>query len=164
MKSAGLLIAGLLVGWLLYWAPYRHTPEPLPTVYYPTGQVELIWVDLHCKSYYDFFQAGTFTFKRECAVEGTRRKKLIAPFEVQRKQPHLASMTERDRELWEGIIGARLDSPPPTLQDFYNLCADPILDYAILPNEFPGYEATNGHVFIYDCRKIRNAILKENGK
>jgi hypothetical protein len=36
------------------------------------------------------------------------------------------------------------------------LCQEPDLDFVILGNEFPNmYAATNGRVYLYDCRQVR---------
>ena len=49
------------------------------------------------------------------------------------------------------------DRPPPTAEDFRGLVAEPDLDFVVLPRDFGGSVATNGRVWVYDCRKLRAA-------
>jgi hypothetical protein len=56
----------------------------LPTIYSCLGQLDLVWLDLHAKSYFDWWQLSGVMFGRETAVEGQRRALLVGPFEVNR--------------------------------------------------------------------------------
>ena len=60
---------------------------------------------------------------------------------------------------YAGIYQATIDAPGPTNQDLTALCKEKDLDFVVLPRAFKGFAAeTNGSVFIYDCRSIRNRL------
>src|SRR5207249_3889004 len=54
------------------------------TVYSQFGRVEYVWIELKANSYFDWWQAGGFIFRRQTAVEGQRRAHVVGPFEVER--------------------------------------------------------------------------------
>ena len=60
----------------------RSPSQPLPTVYCNLGCLDYVWLDLHSKSYFDWWQAGNFMFRREMAMEGRRRAALVGPCEI----------------------------------------------------------------------------------
>ena len=54
----------------------------------------------------------------------------------------------------ETTIRQRMTDDPATSYTA-RLAADPAADVIVLALEFPGAEASNGRVFIYDARKLR---------
>ncbi len=148
----------------------QQPPQPgrLPTIYSPYGKVEYVWLELQANSYFDVLQTAGFMFGRQTALEGQRRARLIRPFEVKhlrelRFVPEVRFVSnQRNKEAaLQQALDVAIDAEP-TLADLAQLCREQELDYAILKQEFPGlYSASNGRVFIYDCRQVRE--LKRNG-
>lgn len=129
-----------------------HEDRP-PTIYWPYLQVQLgpIWTQLRVNSYFSIMQMSGITFSRECARESRRRLELAWLFEIQE-----ALRVYRDHsELNEEDLSTVVDSPPPSREDFLKLAADPEVDFLVLPADFGGACASNGRVWIYDCRQIR---------
>jgi hypothetical protein len=134
-------------------AEHWHEPR-MPTVYWPFAQTNLIWVDMTANSYVSLDQLSGITFSRECARESFRRfQGRVFHFEVD----------ETRRIYGDGIHLARedmspvLNDPPASVEDFRALVAEPDLDFLVLPRDFGGSVATNGRVWVYDCRKLRAA-------
>ena len=64
-------------------------------------------------------------------------------------------MSSRARAGTDNVFHTTWDHPPPCPDDLAALAADPAVDVIVLELEFPGAEATNGRVYIYDARKLR---------
>lgn len=106
-----------------------------------------LWFDLDCDGYFLRCQCSGITFSEAGAAECFRRGRLVLPFELA-LYPDAA---------WEVFRG---DGPPPqvpTLADFEALASEPSVDLLVLRQEFPGYAATNGRVYIYDLRASRRS-------
>lgn len=127
--------------------------SPTPQIYWPV-EPHLIWNELGANSYFHQVQTAGIIFSARTAAEGRRRGDLVEPFEV-------ANMRRLDLNpfAWEvpkRVFSTNLDAPPPTEDDLLRLAADPQLDWIVLQDEFPGlYTATNGSIWIYDCRELR---------
>lgn len=134
----------------------RHG-ERLPTVYSSLGRPEYVWIDLRATSFYDGLQAAGVMFNRKTAVELQRRIDLVCKFEMDRIRKDSLLMTDDGKAFAERLYKTPFDGPPPTADDLVRLCAEPGLDYVVIPQEFPGlYSATNGRIYVYECSKVRN--------
>ena len=124
-----------------------------PTVYWSCGPLRHVWTDLGANSYWHLNQLSGGTFSRDVAVEGGRRAGLVLPFEVERLRQEVGSHGD--------LIGLRFEGlehrPRPTAEQFRALVADPPVDFVILSIDFGGAAATNGSVYVYDCRALRAA-------
>lgn len=128
------------------------------TVFSDNQRVELIWFELQANCYFDWWQTGGFTFQRQTAMEGERRARLAGPFVVQHYRPFGRFLNSRVKSIISRFFLRELEDPAPTVEDLALLCEDSELDYAILKQEFPGlYAASNGRVFLYDCRQVHRA-------
>ena len=171
--TAGLAVAAV-VAQLAFWqvsrsdwaerrfqtdAPDRHfveaylqQPAPGPpasrrtTIYFPAARPKWLWFDLNCDAYFLLAQCSGITFSAEGSAEGIRRGHLVLPFE-------LALADDRGR--WAPFFAGVEPHTVPTRADFDALAAEPAADVLVLRQEFPGYAATNGRVFVYDLRGSR---------
>jgi hypothetical protein len=101
-------------------------------------------------------------FHRGTAMEGARRARLVAPFDLEAWRSARHSIADWKRRSLERVYGRDLDSAPPTLEDLCRLCQEDALDVAILRQEFDGWVSrSNGRWFIYECRHIREALAAE---
>ena len=131
----------------------------LPTVYSAYGKIEYVWLEFKTDNYFDWWEAGGFVFQRQMAMEGQRRALVIAPFELSRFRGFQELLHDRSKFEIQRFFKRDLDSPEPTLDDLARLCREPELDFAVLKHKFGDlYAATNGSVFIYDCRQVRNQL------
>ena len=49
----------------------------------------------------------------------------------------------------------------PSTSDLAALCHEDVIDYAILPDDFGALaSASNGHVFVYDCQRLRKLLAR----
>lgn len=136
-----------------------------PTIYSPYGKVEYVWLELHANSYFDVLQTAGFMFQRQTALEGQRRAPLVRPFEVKHlrellfvPQLRLFSSSASKGDGLTQALDVAIDSAG-TLANLAQLCREQELDYVLLKQEYPGlYAASNGRVFIYDCRQVRAAL------
>lgn len=136
---------------------YARTSET-PVLYWALAPIEQIWIDLQCSSFYSIPQTAGNMFNRGTAIEGDRRAKLTQKFELDIRRPWLAKCEPHHKQGIKRIFGA-VQEPPPTVEDLIAICQDENIDLVIVPNEFDGwYAATNGHLFIYDAQRIRNAL------
>jgi hypothetical protein len=128
----------------------------LPTVYWPTGKIRYLWLDLRVPSYFHIHQIVGNLFSFGNAAEGARRAQIVKRFELERwRKESLLVPPEQMRRVLTAYQASE-DEPPPQLSDLVRLCQEKQLDLAVLPQEFPGlYAASNGQWFIYDCRAIR---------
>jgi hypothetical protein len=137
----------------------RDPSAPLPTVYCNLGCLDYVWLDLHSKSYFDWWQAGGFMFRREMAVEGQRRACLVAPFEVERYRKHELDMSEGEKESVGRFLKTDFGKTRLAAQDLARLCQEPNLDYVLLEQRFEGlYTAQHGRLFLYPCKEVRTAL------
>ena len=117
------------------------------SVFMVAARPKWLWFDLDCEGYFMRCQCSGITFSEAGAAECFRRGRMILPFELALAPDDVA---------WEVFRG---DGPPPqvpTLADFEALAAEPGVDLLVLRQEFPGYAATNGRVYIYDLRASRD--------
>ena len=126
-----------------------------PTVYWPNERLDMVWVDLEARSYSHAYQTAGIVFSEPMAHEAARRAGLVGPFEFHRRLEESRGLTESQiaGSAWYWKVDE--DHRTPTEADLRKLCADPALDYAVLRQKFDRlYAAENGHVYIYDCRRI----------
>ncbi|MGC8642335.1 MAG: hypothetical protein ACP5XB_20940 [Isosphaeraceae bacterium] len=127
-----------------------------PTVYWPEGQLEHVWYDLDCRSYFAHVQTVGNVFHRETAVEVARRADLVGRFEMELTRCCPLILPPNLIRGRAALFGLGLNAAGPGADDVVRLCSDPRLDYAILRQELPGwYAARHGHWFLYDCRELR---------
>jgi hypothetical protein len=131
----------------------RWTGSGPPTVYWPGRPVRTVWLDLRMNSYFSLPQLAGNTFSRGNAVEGSRRTEVAAPFELDRFRRDFGRHTHLTGE----DLGDLSDLPPPSPEQFRDLVADPAVDFVVLPTDFGGSVASNGSVFVYDCRERRRS-------
>lgn len=177
---AGLWLGyqGLLVG-LGHWEPYlqamrrdhgnmtflrsvldgERNGRPL-TVYWAT-ELNHVWFDLRANSYFHLMQTPGNIFNRQTAIDGDRRARLTWKFDLE----YLTTLPIPDRDfglLLRNYTALPEDAPidreslRPGRADLRRLCEDPSLDYVITRSDLgPGCRATNGKVYVYDCREVR---------
>lgn len=129
----------------------KNAVQASPTIYGDLGKLELVWFDLEAKSYFDLWQMSGVLFQQKTALEGQRRARLVARFEMDRLRRLGAS--EEARILAGRLLGIDSQGARPGVEDFRRLCREEGLDLLVLSHEFPGAAAGNGQVFVYDCRK-----------
>ncbi len=137
----------------------RDPAAPLPTVYCNLGCLDYVWLDLHSKSYFDWWQAGGFMFRREMAIEGQRRACLVASFEVERFRKYEWFMSAGEQESVGRFFKIEFGKTRLTAQDLGRLCQEPDLDYVLLEQRFDGlYTAHDGRLFLYQCKTVRTTL------
>jgi hypothetical protein len=138
----------------------RLHPDPgLVTVYSNLGCLDYVWLDLHAKSYFDWWQAGNYMFRREMAIEGQRRACLVGPFELDRYRRIEHQLTEGGKEGVERFFNLHFNRGPSTKKDLAALCREPNLDYILLDQPFEGlYVAHSGRLYLYQCKQVRAAL------
>ncbi|MCC7086032.1 MAG: hypothetical protein IT427_13600 [Pirellulales bacterium] len=129
----------------------------VPTVYWPSGHYEDVWMDLNANSYFSLEQSVGNVFSRATAIEGRRRADLAQPFEIDLLRHRHLPFSQRRTENIEESLHATTDAQPPSIDDLLHLCADQRLDFVVLRQAFPGwYAAHNANWFIYDGRTVRS--------
>lgn len=137
----------------------RGQTQNLPTVYSNLGCLDYIWLDLHAKSYFDWWQAGNFMFRREMAMEGQRRACLVAAFEVERYRKYKHELTKGDKEVIGQFFNIDFDSTILDRAALAKLCQEPGLDYIVIEQAFDGlYGSQHGRLYLYRCRQVRSAL------
>ena len=139
---------------------HRKDRSGAPTVYWPTDPT-YVWFDLPAASFYSWSQTAGVVYHRGTAIQGQRRALLVRSFEIANLRKHY----RRDvfRRHFSSFYQAGFDQPPPTRQDLIALCRAEPLDFVVLRQKFGGLAAaTNGAVFIYDCRSIRDEQIDVN--
>jgi len=140
-----------------YLNQHRHRFTRTPSVYWPLGPLASIWLRLECDSYYSLPQTSGNMFNRGTAREGHRRAQLAGAFELHARREWLERSPELRREVC-GIFGNQWKAEP-TRDDLLRLCCETEIDLVVVPNHFEGwYAATNGRLFIYDARQIRQSL------
>ena len=131
----------------------RSAGGAIPVVYWPTDAVH-VWFGLPARSFYSWEQTVGSLFNRRTAFEGLRRLLLVRPFEIARIRE--TGILNRDGTRLLAVCRSDLNEPAPTREDLIALCREKTLDYVVLRQPFEDLAvATNGHVFIFDCRSIR---------
>ncbi len=137
----------------------RDPAAPLPTVYCNLGCLDYVWLDLRSKSYFDWWQAGGFMFRREMALEGQRRACLVAAFEVERFRKYENDMSDGEKESVGRFFKTDFGKTHLTQRDLARLCQEPNLDYVLIEQRFEGlYAARHGRLFLYPCQQVRTAL------
>jgi hypothetical protein len=133
-------------------------PPGQPTIYWPNDRLDMVWVDLKVSSYCHRYQVGGIVFSEPTSHEASRRIERTAPFEFNRSLVEREAVTDRQIAAAADYWRIDADHRTPTEADLRKLCADPEVDYLVLRMKFDGlYAAENGHVYIYDCRRIRES-------
>jgi hypothetical protein len=133
--------------------------RPLPTVYCNLGCLDYVWLDLRAKSYLDWWQAGNYMFRREMALEGQRRARLVGPFEIARYRRYGEQLTPGFRSLIARFFDTDFDHPPLSRDDVARLCAEPGLDYLVLDQAVDGVDSVQvGRLHVFSCREVRTAL------
>jgi uncharacterized membrane protein len=137
----------------------RDPSQPLPTVYSNLGCLDYIWIDLHSKSYFDWWQAGGFMFRRDTAMEGQRRACLVAPFEVERYRKLKHELSEGEKHSIGRFFNTDFDQVKLSEDDLAKLCQEPSLDYIVIEQKFDGlFHSQHGRLFLYRCRQVRTTL------
>jgi hypothetical protein len=134
---------------------YRD-PARTPTVYWPGPRVSDLWHRLGVNGYYHRQQLSVSLFYRPTAAERERRARVVLPFEIDRLRREYGRRTELGGE----ALGDLIDRPPPTADEFRRLCSQPEIDFVVLGDDYGGAVATNGSVWVYDCRKDRSVARR----
>jgi hypothetical protein len=147
-----------------YLNDMRRGGDGMPTIYSDLGHVEYVWLDWHAHCYFDWRQSSGFIFERATAIEGERRARCVGPFEIARFRTEQQRYDAKARADQERLTGMKLDGPAPNVDDLRRLCTEPELDYVVLSVEFRELNpASNGRVYIYDCRRVRAALPAPGG-
>ena len=137
----------------------RDPSAPLPTVYSNIGCLDYIWLDLHAKSYFDWWQAGNFMFRRDMAIEGQRRACLVAAFELERFRKFKHELTPGEKHLVGRFFKIDFDRVQLSAEDLAQLCREPDIDYLVVEQRFDGlYASQHGRLYLYRCREVRAAL------
>lgn len=139
---------------------HRKNRPGAPTVYWPTDPT-YVWFHVPAASFYSWGQTAGVVYHRGTAIEGQRRALLARSFEI----VNLRKRYRRDvfRRHFSSFYQAGFDAPRPTRRDLIDLCREETLDFVVLRQKFGGLvAATNGAVFIYDCRSIRDKSIDVN--
>lgn len=138
----------------------RQHDDRLPTVYWPQGRLDDLWIHLGVKSYFTKHQTAGSMFHRETAIEGHRRAQLVAPFELAELQRRKSSRLDpHDWRLQSllAVLGHPSTIRPPTIDDLRQLSQEDI-DFAILPHKFEQLDSHQvGPLYVYDCRRLRES-------
>jgi hypothetical protein len=130
-----------------------------PTLYWSNTSLGTLWIDLHAKSYYQLQQVQGLLFSRAEAVEAHRRARVVRRFELDHWKKEKEFIPADWLNLLQGFHECDLERSRPTRADLERLCREQALDFAILPQAFEGlYAATNGRLYIYDCRRLRQHL------
>ncbi len=128
------------------------------TIYSAYSKLDYVWLGLKANSYFDWWQTGGFIFERQMTLEGQRRALLVGPFEVEHFREIKAFLPPRIKRQIQHLFQRGFEQSAPTVEQLAQLCQEDV-DYVLIKQEFPGlYSASNGRVFIYDCRYVRAAL------
>jgi hypothetical protein len=137
----------------------RTSTGGLPTVYSNLGCLDYVWLDLHSKSYLDWWQAGNFMFRRQMAVEGRRRARLVGPFEIAHYRRLEHQMTQGQKDVIARFFQIDFERGPLSKDDLALLCQEPGLDYLVLDEHVEGVGAAQvGCLYIYSCQDVRASL------
>jgi hypothetical protein len=134
----------------------RDAAGPAPCVYWNTD-VERIWFRLRATSFVTVYQLAGSAFHAETAAEGKRRVHLVALFEADADRKSPRPLPPRWQQFYDDYRDCPRDAaPPPTRTDLFRLAREEKLDYAVLQVGIDDlYAASDGHYFIYDCKRLR---------
>jgi hypothetical protein len=133
----------------------------LPTLYWCNTNLNTVWVDLHAKNYFHLDQVQGLLFSRETAREARRRAVVVGTFEMERRRQARGFYPEGWTLLLQDFHACRLDDASAGLADLERLCREEAVDFAVLPQAFDGlYAATNGRIYVYDCRRLRRQFAQ----
>jgi hypothetical protein len=137
----------------------RHREGKLPTVYWPGGRLEQIWIELPGCAYFDLLQVSGLIFSRDTARESFRRGAQVGLFEMERLHHGIPSVDAVWDSRFRKLYQVPLSEARPTAVDVRRLAQDPCLDYIVLDGavDLPAL-ATNGHVSIYACETLRGTV------
>jgi hypothetical protein len=133
--------------------------QPL-TIYWPTD-LNYLWFNLRANSYFNLMQTPGNIFSRETAVEADQRADRVCKFDLHylRTLPLTVrtwQMAARNYPALPLYPTPDQEPAPPDRGDLRRLCMDEKLDYVVtLAPLGEDYVATNGKVYIYDGRRIR---------
>ncbi len=135
--------------------------ETTPTIYWPCRKIDLVWFHLRANIYFEWpSQIAGNLFSSGTAREGARRAHLVKKFEMERVRKEQFLYSRRLFAQFLSVYGATESEPAPEVGDLLELCREKRLDFVVLPHKFPGlYAASNGKLFLYDCRTIRENTL-----
>ena len=137
----------------------RGESQPLPTVYCNLGCLDYVWLDLHSKSYFDWWQAGNYMYRRDMAMEGKRRARLVAPFEIAHYRTIEDQLTPGYKAVVARFYETDFSRAPISTEDFARLCREPGLDYLVLEQHIEGLSAVQvGKLYLYSCQDVRTAL------
>jgi hypothetical protein len=156
-ESLGVEQAGNAALVEAYLANQPAEGEGTPVLYWPIGPLDSVWLELGCNSFYSIPQTAGNMFNRGTAIEGRRRAMLAAQFELDVRQDWLRSDADGlGRQIHRNFGHSDAE---PTVSDLIRLCAEEDIDLVILPRRFDGWHAaTNGELYIYDARRIRESL------
>lgn len=141
----------------------RDADAPLPTVYCNLACLDYVWIDLHAKSYFDWWQAGNYMFRREMAMEGKRRAALVGPAALAGYRRFEHQLSPGYKEAIGRFYQTDFDRPL-TRDDIIRLCCEPGLDYLVLDRPVDGVAAIQvGRLFVYVCADLRQAASRNDG-
>lgn len=127
-----------------------------PSIYASFGRPDLLWIDVKATSYFDILQTAGVMFHRRTGEEIQRRVLLVNKFEMARQRQEEIFANDAKKSGMENLFRMKWDDPEPTQDDLARLCADPGLDFVVIPQEFPGlFSASNGRIYVYECQKVR---------
>ena len=140
----------------------RRDPDgPAPCVYWNTDMAR-IWFRLRANSFVTIYQMAGCAFNRETAFEGKRRIRLVARFEADADRRSPRPLPPRWQQFFEDFRDCPPDAAPPTRADLLRLAREESLDYAVLTVGVDDLQcATDGHYYIYDCRRLRKLAGEE---
>ncbi len=137
---------------------YAATAER-PSIYWPGGDSSTIWFRLRAKSYFTPPQLAGTMFLRSSAVEGRRRAELTAPFDIPAHTSHPIPIRAWQERVLQDVFQRPLGVQPPGEGDLRRLCQEPDLDLVVSTAAIgEWYAATNGEVYLYDLRQLRNQL------
>ena len=137
----------------------RAPTQPLPTVYCNLGCLDYVWLDLHSKSYFDWWQAGNFMYRREMAMEGRRRARLVGPCEIAHYRKFEDQIPVGFKELVARFFQTDFQRGPLEQDDLARLCQEPSLDCLVLDEQVDGLNAIQvGRLYVYTCKEVRAAL------
>jgi hypothetical protein len=140
-----------------YLAQVRD-PKSTPMIYWPSRNIAFIWFDLRANIYLEYpHQIAGNIFNAGTAREAARRTQLIKKFEMERLRKERIIYSPWMWAQFQAVFQMTESEPAPQVDDLLELCREERLDFAVLTQKFPGlYAATNGKLFLYDCRSIRD--------
>jgi hypothetical protein len=137
----------------------RDPSRPLPTVYSNLGCLDYVWLDLHSKSYFDWWQAGNYMFRREMAMEGRRRARLVAPLALERYRQMEGHLSQGHKDGVARFYEINFDRDPVGKDDLARVCREPGLDFLVLDVHIEGVNAVPaGSLYVYSCQEVRAAL------